>query len=708
MTDNNDALNALQKYFGHKAFRPLQSAIINSVLERKDNLVVMPTGGGKSVCYQIPALISEGLTIVISPLISLMQDQVEGLKQSGVPAAFLNSSLNPAQQAKVSQLISAGKLKLLYVSPERLLNPAMLAFLKRIPINFFAVDEAHCVSMWGHDFRPVYKELKKLKTEFDNVPVIALTATADKVTRKDIVTQLSLDSPQIFIDSFDRPNLHLKVLPAQNRLKKIIQFINYHPRQPGIVYCLSRKSTEKVAAQLNAQGIKVAAYHAGLSSEERSKTQEDFANDDITVVCATIAFGMGIDKSNIRWIIHYNMPKNLEGYYQEIGRAGRDGAKAEALMFYSYSDVAILRSFIEDNEMKTIRLAKLERMQQYAEAQTCRRKVLLSYFNESYPTNCNNCDVCNNPPAYTDGTVIAQKALSAVARMKESAGTGMVVDVLRGSGRTDIFRKGFNKIKTYGAGKDISYFDWHHYIMQLIHQGFLEIAYDDHQKLKLTELSKSVLYQGERVDIARPAEMNLPREHTVKKTKAQRLRDDLFEELRALRKTIADKQRVPAYQVFTDQTLEQMAAERPDTETEMLAIDGVGEYKLKKYGKPFLNAISNFKIKEKDKGSTHLVTWQMLQEGLTPEEAAAKRNLNPLTIYSHIASLYEKGKPMNIKDYINNNSLQEIISAIKVTGEQDGLKPIFEYLNERYSYAQIRLALAYYHKNRDKMQDAEE
>jgi len=667
----------------------------------------MPTGGGKSVCYQIPALISEGLTIVISPLISLMKDQVEGLKQSGVPAAFLNSSLNPSQQAKVAELISAGKLKLLYISPERLLNPAMLAFLKRIPLNFFAVDEAHCISMWGHDFRPVYKELKKLKTEFESIPVIALTATADKVTRKDIATQLNLDEPDIFIDSFDRPNLHLKVLPAQNRLKKIIQFINYHPQQPGIVYCLSRKSTEKLATQLKAAGVRVAAYHAGMQPEERSKTQEAFANDDITVVCATIAFGMGIDKSNIRWIIHYNMPKNLEGYYQEIGRAGRDGAKAEALMFYSYGDVAVLRSFIEDNEMKTIRLAKLERMQQYAEAQTCRRKVLLSYFNEAYPKSCNNCDVCNNPPAYRDGTVIAQKALSAVARMNESAGTGMVVDVLRGSGKTDIFRKGFHKIKTYGAGKDISYFDWHHYIMQLIHQGFLEIAYEDHQKLRLTDLSKSALYEGIRVNIAEPAGINLPREHTVKKTKTQRLRDDLFEELRTLRKTIADKQSVPAYQVFSDQTVEQMAAERPDTETEMLSIDGVGDYKLKKYGKPFLNAISNFKIKEKDKGSTHLLTWQMLQEGLSPEKVAQNRNLNPLTIYSHIASLYEKGKPMNISDYIDEKSLQEIVRVIKTTGEQDGLKPIFENLNERYSYAQIRLALAYYHKSQNKSMGSE-
>ncbi|MFW5974840.1 MAG: DNA helicase RecQ, partial [Bacteroidota bacterium] len=508
MSDNKEALAALQKYFGHKAFRPLQSAIIDSVLERKDNLVVMPTGGGKSVCYQIPALISEGLTIVISPLISLMKDQVEGLKQSGVPAAFLNSSLNSVQQAKVAQLISAGKLKLLYISPERLLNQSMLSFLKRIPLNFFAIDEAHCISMWGHDFRPVYKDLKKLKAEFENIPVIALTATADKVTRKDIATQLSLDNPQIFIDSFDRPNLHLKVLPAQNRLKKIIQFINHHPQQPGIVYCPSRKSTDKLAAQLKAAGIRVAAYHAGMQPEERSKTQEAFANDDITVVCATIAFGMGIDKSNIRWIIHYNMPKNLEGYYQEIGRAGRDGAEAEALMFYSYGDVAVLRSFIEENEMKTIRLAKLERMQQYAEAQTCRRKVLLSYFNEGYPENCNNCDICNNPPAYKDGTVIAQKALSAVARMNESAGTGMVVDVLRGSGKTDIFRKGFHKIKTYGAGKNISYFDWHHYIMQLIQQGFLEIAYDDHQKLKLTDLSQSVLYKGKQVKITEPAGIN--------------------------------------------------------------------------------------------------------------------------------------------------------------------------------------------------------
>jgi ATP-dependent DNA helicase RecQ len=435
-----------------------------------------------------------------------------------------------------------------------------------------------------------------------------------------------------------------------------------------------------------------------MSAEKRSKTQEEFSNDNLSVVCATIAFGMGIDKSNIRWVIHYNMPKNIEGYYQEIGRAGRDGAKAEAVMFYSYADVAILRNFIEDGELREIRMAKLERMQQYAEAQACRRKVLLSYFNESYQQNCGNCDVCNDPPDYIEGTVVAQKALSAVARMKEQKGAGMVVDVLRGSSKTEILRNGYHKLKTYGAGKDIDYFGWHHYLMQLIQQGFLEVAYDDHQKLKLTPLSKRVLYEKMPVKLTRPSTFTPRTEKPVKKTKAQRIRDDLFEELRTLRKKLADEQGVPAYQVFTDTTLQQMVAERPDTRQELLAIDGVGENKLQRYGDIFIKAITRFKIRENIKGSTHLMTWQMLEEGLTPEEIASKRALNVVTIYSHIAALYEKGKPIDLKKYISEAELKQVTSAIKVIGEQNGLKPIFEYLNNEVSFDKIRLGLAWYQK----------
>ncbi len=699
MPENNAPLEALKTYFGHEKFRPMQAEIIDNVLEEKDALVVMPTGGGKSVCYQIPALVSEGLTVVVSPLISLMQDQVEGLRQNGVPAAFLNSSLTESQQQKVSQQITSGKLKLLYVSPERLLNPAMLSFLKRIPIKFFAVDEAHCISMWGHDFRPVYKDLKSLKSEFNNIPVIALTATADKVTRKDIVKQLGLDHPEVFIDSFDRPNLHLKVQPAQQRFKVIKKFIDLRPNQPGIVYCLSRKSTEKVAERLANSGIKAAPYHAGMSSEERSRTQQAFSNDDISVVCATIAFGMGIDKSNIRWIIHYNLPKNMEGYYQEIGRAGRDGMAAEALLFYSYSDVAILRNFIEENELQEIRLAKLERMQQYAEAQTCRRKVLLSYFNEVYPENCGNCDVCNNPPSYIDGTVVAQKALSAVARLKEGTGAGMVVDVLRGSSKSEIFQNGYNKLKTYGVGKDIDYFGWHHYLMQLVQQGFLEIAYDDHQKMKLTPLSNKVLYEKMPVKLTRPEKFAAGEAPVKKKTKKERLRDDLFERLRILRKQLADKQSIPAYQVFSDQTLQQMSEYRPDTVTELMAIDGVGQAKLDRYGEVFLKSIEDFKIQERDRGSTHLVTWQMLQQGKSPQEIAKERKLNSVTIYSHIAALYEKGKPITIEKYISNEELDKTIKAIKTVGEMNGMKPIFEHLGGKIPFEKIRLALAVYHRN---------
>lgn len=700
MAQSNAPLEALKTYFGHEKFRPMQAEIIDNVLARKDELVVMPTGGGKSVCYQIPALVSEGLTVVISPLISLMQDQVEGLRQNGVPAAFLNSSLTDNQQAQVAKQITSGKLKLLYVSPERLLNPAMMAFLKKVPIAFFAVDEAHCISMWGHDFRPVYKNLKSLKSEFHNIPVIALTATADKVTRKDIIKQLGLENPEIFIDSFDRPNLHLKVLPAQQRFKVIKRFIDVRPNQAGIIYCLSRKNTENVANKLMQSGIKAAAYHAGMSSEERARTQRAFSNDDISVVCATIAFGMGIDKSNIRWVIHYNLPKNMEGYYQEIGRAGRDGMAAEALLFYSYSDVAILRSFIEENELREIRLAKLERMQQYAEAQTCRRKVLLSYFNEIYPDNCGNCDVCNNPPSYIDGTVLAQKALSAVARLKESVGAGMVVDVLRGSTKSEIYQQGFQHLKTYGVGKDIDYFGWHHFLMQLVQQGFLEVAYDDHQKIKLTALSEKVLYEKMPVKLTRPEKFAAGETPQKKKTKKERLRDDLFDRLRILRKQLADQQGIPAYQVFSDQTLQQMSEYRPDTVTELMAIDGMGQAKMHRYGDIFLKTIEDFKIQERDRGSTHLVTWQLLQQGKSPQQIAKERNLNSVTIFSHIAALYEKGKPVNVEEYITKEELDKSISAIKTVGEQNGMKPIFEHLGGKVSFEKIRIALAFYHKNR--------
>ncbi|MCF8308283.1 MAG: DNA helicase RecQ [Bacteroidales bacterium] len=699
MEQADTSQKVLKKYFGHDRFRPLQSEIIQAVQDKKDTLVVMPTGGGKSVCYQVPALMNEGLTIVVSPLISLMKDQVEALKLNGIPAAFLNSSLTPVQQDKVEQSVKDNKLKLLYLSPERLLHPYMLKFIQQIPVQLFAIDEAHCISTWGHDFRPVYTELKTLKQEFPRVPLIALTATADKITRKDIIKQLTLKEPEVFVDSFDRPNLSFTVRPAIDRFKYISKFLQNRPNQSGIIYCLSRKTTESLAGRLNQAGIRAAHYHAGLSADERSRRQEAFLKDEVPVICATIAFGMGIDKSNVRWVIHYNLPKNIESYYQEIGRAGRDGLASETILFYSYNDVAILRGFIQESEFRDIKMAKLERMQQYAEAKTCRRKVLLSYFNENYPENCGNCDVCQDPPKYFEGTKVAQKALSAVARLKEGVAAGMLVDILRGSRRREILENNYHQIKTFGAGSDISYRDWQDYLMQLIHQGLLEIAYDDHHKLKLTDQSNKVLFENQPVKLTKPVNASDQKEMRKPKTKKERLQDELFELLKEKRLEIARRENAPAYAVFSDATLHQMAGRRPDNQSELLSIDGVGEQKARNYGPAFLNTIMEFKITAGDKGSTYLVTYDLLRKGYTKDQIAQNRGINPSTINSHIAHLYEKGLDVNILDFITEAELNRIKKAIEAIGTHNGLKALFLWLNEEIPYDKIRLGLAWYHKH---------
>ncbi|MFT7606597.1 MAG: ATP-dependent DNA helicase RecQ, partial [Saprospiraceae bacterium] len=503
------AKDALKKYFGYDHFRSMQEEIINTIYDQKDALVLMPTGGGKSICYQIPAVTMDGLCIVVSPLISLMKDQVEGLRVNGVSAAFLNSSLSSADQNAVENDVYNGNIKLLYVSPEKLVSQSFLPMLQQTTISLFAIDEAHCISSWGHDFRPEYKKLKFLKKQFPAIPIVALTATADKITRRDIVKQLGLESPKVFLDSFDRPNISLTVRPGQKRLEQIIAFIQKHPEQAGIIYCLSRKSTEEVASKLREKKIDATAYHAGLQSEVRSKVQEDFIKDEVQIVCATIAFGMGIDKSNVRWVIHYNLPKNLEGYYQEIGRSGRDGAKADALLFYSFRDVTVMRDIISGNqsENEEVQLSKLERMQQYADSLICRRKILLNYFGENLDKDCGNCDVCKNPPQHFNGTVIAQKALSAVARVGEKVGIRLLIDILRGSQKREILENGFDKIKTYGMGADISAYDWQHLIAQLINLGLLEIAYDQRNVLRLTPQSKEILFNEKKVQLVKMADI---------------------------------------------------------------------------------------------------------------------------------------------------------------------------------------------------------
>lgn len=703
----NNAKAALKKYFGYETFRPMQGEIIQAVYDRQDALVLMPTGGGKSICYQIPAVTMEGTCVVVSPLISLMKDQVESLKANGIKAAFLNSSMGAAEQQATEDDFFHGQLQLLYVSPEKLVSSSFQPLLQKAKVNLFAIDEAHCISAWGHDFRPEYSQLKFVKRDFPNTPIIALTATADKLTRRDIVEQLGLSQPEIFVASFDRPNISLEVRPGQKRREQIIAFIRRKPGQSGIIYCLSRKSTEDLAAKLNAQGIQAGFYHAGLSSAERSRIQEAFINDQIPVIAATIAFGMGIDKSNVRWIIHYNLPKNMESYYQEIGRAGRDGTKAETILFYSYGDIMILRDILEKNasENTEIQLAKLERMQQYAESLACRRRILLNYFSEDSNERCGNCDNCLNPPTYFDGTVIAQKALSAVYRLRESVGLRMVIDVLRGSGRKEIFDRGLQKIKTYGAGREYSFLDWQHYLLQIINLGYLEIAYDQKSVVKLTPASQRVLFEGEKIQLVQQTTVKARQAAAKAKakpvTKRQRVRDDLFEALRQLRKRLAQQRGVPPYIIFTDATLEEMAARRPMQDVDLQQISGVGERKLQLYGDAFMQAIRDFVAEHatsfKD-GATLQVTLQLYKQGLPVEEIAEKRALTATTIFKHLAQLYEKGEDINLRTFLAVEEMEKIIGSLKYLEQPYKLRDIYERFDERYSYAKIQFALAHHRK----------
>ena len=704
------AKDALKKYFGYDSFRPMQEEIIQTVYDKKDALVLMPTGGGKSICYQIPAITMDGLCVVISPLISLMKDQVESLKASGVEAAFLNSSLTSDEQKAVEDDVYYGKIKLLYVSPEKMVSQSFSPLVKQANINLFAIDEAHCISSWGHDFRPEYTKLKFIKKQFPNIPVIALTATADKVTRRDIVKQLDLSQPKIFIASFDRPNLSLTVRPGQKKIQQILDFIKQRPNQSGIIYCLSRKNTEKVAEKLIAAGIKAGFYHAGMDSAERSRVQEEFINDNVPVVCATIAFGMGIDKSNVRWVIHHNLPKNIEGYYQEIGRSGRDGASADTLLFYSFGDVMVLRDIIQSNNSENIevQLSKLERMQQYAESMICRRKILLGYFGESFQKDCGNCDVCKNPPQHFDGTILAQKALSAIARLNQKVGARLLIDVLRGSRRQEILNQGFDKIKTYGAGADIGSSDWQQLIYQMINLGHIEIAYDQNNTLRLTESAKNVLFGKEKVQLVKIADVKQrqdeQRAQLKKKTKRERVRDELFERLRQLRKELAQKKGVPPYLIFSDASLEEMAATRPINEKEFSEISGVGEVKLKQYGRPFIKAIVDF-INEKSvegvkiEGTTQLLTFQLYKSGFKAEQIAVERNLSMQTVYDHLVKMYAKDEGVKINHFVKKSEIDKVVNVLQNITAPYKLKDIFDQLNGEIPYHQIRFALAYYYKH---------
>lgn len=601
-------LQTLKTYFGYDSFRPLQEDIIRHLMDRKDALVLMPTGGGKSICYQLPALLSEGTAVVVSPLISLMKDQVETLCANGIAAGALNSNNDETENASLRRACMEGKLKLLYISPEKLLAEANY-LLRDMHISLFAIDEAHCISQWGHDFRPEYTQMDILHQLFPQVPIIALTATADKITREDIIKQLHLNQPRIIISSFDRPNLSLTVkrgYQQKEKSKAILDFIARHPGESGIIYCMSRSKTETVAQMLQKQGIKSAVYHAGLSSARRDEAQDDFINDRVQVVCATIAFGMGIDKSNVRWVIHYNLPKSIESFYQEIGRAGRDGMPSDTLLFYSLADLILLTKFATDSGQQSINLEKLQRMQQYAEADICRRRILLSYFGENTTCDCGNCDVCKNPPERFDGTIIVQKALSAIARSEQQIGTGILVDILRGNMSSEVTERGYHRLKTFGAGREVPARDWHDYLLQMLQLGYFEIAYNENNHLKITQSGTDVLFGR-----ARALLVTIRREEAVQATRGRKRKatvptkelplglpntesGELFEALRTLRKRLADQEALPAYIVLSDKVLHLLSASRPTTIEEFGNISGIGEYKKKKYGKEFVELIRKY------------------------------------------------------------------------------------------------------------------
>ena len=604
--NNNLLYRLLKTKFGYDTFRPMQEKIICHTIDGGDSLVLMPTGGGKSLCFQISALAMDGMAVIVSPLISLMKDQVEALKANGIAAEALNSSNDEGKNRDIINRCLEGKVKLLYISPERLVS-GMMHLLQKTNVSLFAIDEAHCISSWGHDFRPEYTQLRLLRELFPSVPIMALTATADKITKQDILKQLNIEDAQTFIGSFDRPNLSLDVkrgYSAREKLRSIVELIRHHSGESGIIYCLARKTTEELAEKLKKEGIAAGVYHAGLPNSERNRVQDDFVADRVQVICATIAFGMGIDKSNVRFVVHYNLPKSIESFYQEIGRGGRDGLPCETVLYYNLGDIITLRKFADESGQQEINLEKLQRMQEYAEAQVCRRRILLNYFGETSDKGCGNCDVCHTPPQTFDGTTIVQKALSAIIRTGENIGFTTAIDILRGSMSLDVVSHQYNLLKTFAVGRDIPHRDWHDYLLQMLQMGFIEIAYNEDRHIHVTDLGREVLFGKHAVQLA-----FISREDFSVKARRKRQREEsfrtienaganenmeLFNKLKEVRKRIADKHQWPAYVVLSDRSLHRLAIERPTTLDAFGNTFGIGEHKRDNYGTAFIEVIKEY------------------------------------------------------------------------------------------------------------------
>ncbi|MBS1519949.1 MAG: DNA helicase RecQ [Bacteroidetes bacterium] len=713
-------IQALQKYFGYSEFRHQQEAIIQHILNGQDVLALMPTGGGKSLCYQLPAVLMDGVTIVISPLIALMKDQVDSLNVNGISAAFLNSTQSPDEQQRITDQLKKGNIKLLYLAPERLFGQGsnLISFLKSLSVCLIAIDEAHCISHWGHDFRPEYLMLADLKNEFPKTPVIALTATADKLTRKDILEKLNLNSPAEFVSSFNRANITYRIVPKKNSFNQLLAFLDERKEDSGIIYCLSRKSTEELTADLKNEGFAAEAYHAGMDNVDKARNQEAFLKDEVKIIVATIAFGMGINKSNVRYVVHVDLPKNIEGYYQETGRAGRDGLPSDALLLYSYGDANKLQRFarVEGNEEQSaIMLKKLDDMVKYCQLQTCRRQYLMHYFDESFPDNCGSCDICLSEYQKFDATLIAQKALSAVARLKERFGNTYVIDFLRGSKREKIWEE-HKQLKTYGIGADISRADWLRYLRELVALGYLQVTDDAYPVLKLTDKSDAVLKGQQKVELIAS--------QTTEERTAEVIpyEGGLLQELKITRRDIAASQNVPPYMILSDVALIEMATYLPQTLDELRLISGFGDIKLARYGREFLVPVKDYcskngltsRIKQKSakrvqkaghertnnrlrSSDTKIETFTLYRSGKTIQEIATERGLAATTVEGHLSYFVQTGE-IDVLEFVKEEKIPAIKDAVESYG-YERLSPLKEVLGDDYSYGEIRAVIGWMNRN---------